>query len=49
MRIDGGIHAFFGDYGSQPGDGEPGTSREDAQAQIIAATLTALGASETAR
>jgi hypothetical protein len=48
VRIDGGIHAFFGDYGSQPGDGEPGTSREDAQAQILGATLTALGASETA-
>jgi hypothetical protein len=48
VRIDGGIHAFFGDYGSQPGDGEPGTTREDAQAQIIAATLAALGATATA-
>jgi hypothetical protein len=48
VRVDGGIHAFFGDYGSQPGDGEPGTTREDAQAQIIAATLTALGTSTTA-
>ena len=47
VRIDGGIHAFFGDYGSQPGDGEPGTTRDDAQAQIVAATLAALGASAT--
>ena len=47
VRVDGGIHAFFGDYGPQPGDGEPGTTRDDAQATIVAATLTALGASAT--
>ena len=22
--VEGGVHAFFGDYGEQPGDGEPG-------------------------
>lgn len=32
--VEGGVHAFFGDYGEQPGDGEPGTSREQAQQQI---------------
>lgn len=32
--VEGGVHAFFGDYGAQPGDGEPGISREQAQQQI---------------
>jgi hypothetical protein len=36
--IDGGTHAFFGDYGPQPGDGVPGVSREEAQAQTVEAT-----------
>jgi dienelactone hydrolase len=35
----GGVHAFFGDYGEQPGDGEPGISREAAQRQIVAESL----------
>ncbi|MGO4228876.1 alpha/beta hydrolase [Arthrobacter sp. YAF34] len=35
----GGVHAFFGDYGEQPGDGEPGISREDAQQQIVTESL----------
>jgi hypothetical protein len=35
----GGVHAFFGDYGEQPGDGEPGISREGAQQQIVAESL----------
>lgn len=39
VPIVGGIHAFFGDYGSQSGDGTATISREDAQSQIIAATL----------
>jgi Alpha/beta hydrolase family len=39
VAVDGGIHAFFGDYGSQRGDGEPSVSRQDAQAVIVAATL----------
>src|SRR6478735_8468143 len=25
--VDGGVHAYFGDYGSQPGDGTPGVDR----------------------
>jgi hypothetical protein len=40
--VQGGVHAFFGDYGAQPGDGEPGISREAAQEQIAAATVTFL-------
>ena len=32
--VAGGVHAFFGDYGDQPGDGEPGISRQQAQQQI---------------
>ncbi|KUM37030.1 hypothetical protein AR539_06775 [Arthrobacter sp. EPSL27] len=37
--VDGGVHAFFGDYGVQPGDGEPGISRELAQQQIAAESV----------
>ena len=37
--IDGGVHAYFGDYGPQGGDGTATISREYAQAQIKAATL----------
>lgn len=39
VAVDGGVHAFFGDYGEQPGDGAPSVSREVAQQQIIAATV----------
>jgi predicted alpha/beta-hydrolase family hydrolase len=35
----GGVHAFFGDYGEQPGDGKPGISRKGAQQQIVAESL----------
>ena len=41
--VRGGVHAFFGDYGPQPGDGEPGISRQAAQQQIAAATVSFLG------
>ncbi len=41
--VEGGTHAFFGDYGSQPGDGVPGISRADAQAQIVDASTDFLG------
>jgi pimeloyl-ACP methyl ester carboxylesterase len=40
--IDGAIHSFFGDYGIQPGDGDPTTTREQAQNRIVAATDRAL-------
>ncbi len=38
-EIEGGVHAFFGDYGEQPGDGVPAISREQASAEISAATV----------
>jgi hypothetical protein len=37
--VDGGIHAFFGDYGSQSGDGTPTISHDDARRQIIEASV----------
>ncbi len=40
--IDGAVHAFFGDYGPQGGDGTPSVGRDDAQAQIVAAALAFL-------
>ncbi len=36
--IDGAVHAFFGDYGPQPGDGTPTISHEDARSQIVEAS-----------
>jgi dienelactone hydrolase len=39
VPVTGGIHAFFGDYGAQSGDGTATITRDDAQAQIVAATL----------
>ena len=40
--IEGGIHAYFGDYGPQSGDGTPTVGRDEAQRQIVAATDTLL-------
>lgn len=42
VEIVGGIHAYFGDYGPQPGDGAAATPREQAQDQIVAATVQLL-------
>lgn len=42
VPIEGGVHAFFGDYGEQSGDGTPTIGRDDAQRQIVAATLEQL-------
>ncbi len=42
--VDGGIHSYFGDYGEQRGDGQPGISREQAQEQIQEQMLTFLNA-----
>jgi hypothetical protein len=36
--INGSVHAYFGDYGAQPGDGQPTISRDEAQGQIIGAS-----------
>ncbi|WP_404391627.1 alpha/beta hydrolase [Humibacillus xanthopallidus] len=41
--VEGGVHAFFGDYGEQPGDGTPGVSSEEAQRQIVDATVALIG------
>ena len=42
IAIQGGVHAFFGDYGPQDGDGQPTISREDAQKTITDASLMLL-------
>ena len=34
--VTGGVHAFFGDYGPQNGDGEPTISHDQARAEIAA-------------
>lgn len=38
-EVPGGVHAFFGDYGHQPGDGVATAGRDAVQADIIEATL----------
>jgi hypothetical protein len=38
-EIEGGVHANFGDYGTQSGDGEPTVSRDEARTEISAASL----------
>lgn len=40
--VPGAVHAHFGDYGEQPGDGVPAASRADAQERIVAHTVAAL-------
>jgi hypothetical protein len=42
--IQGAVHADFGDYGAQPGDGAASIDHADAQAQIAAATTDLLRA-----
>lgn len=37
--IDGAVHAFFGDYGPQPGDGTPTITHDDARQQISNASV----------
>lgn len=37
--IEGGVHAFFGDYGPQPGDGTPTITHGDARTQISETSL----------
>lgn len=39
VDVTGGVHAFFGDYGEQPGDGTPTVSREQAQTEIVEASV----------
>ncbi len=42
VPVVGAVHGYFGDYGNQPGDGDPTVPREEAQAQIASATLSFL-------
>ena len=42
MVIEGAIHAFFGDYGEQPGDGVATIDRGEAQTQIAQNTRALL-------
>jgi pimeloyl-ACP methyl ester carboxylesterase len=39
VAVEGAVHAFFGDYGEQPGDGRPTVSHDAARAAIAAASL----------
>lgn len=39
LKINGGIHAFFGDYGAQRGDGTASVSHDQAREQISDASL----------
>jgi hypothetical protein len=38
--IDGAVHAFFGDYGPQPGDGTPTITHDRARTEISQASVT---------
>lgn len=39
LVIDGAVHTFFGDYGTQPGDGTPSISHDEARAEISRAAV----------
>ncbi|TFD26664.1 alpha/beta hydrolase [Cryobacterium lyxosi] len=39
LVVEGGVHAFFGDYGRQDGDGKPAISHEQARTQIAAESV----------
>lgn len=39
IEVPGGVHAFFGDYGDQPGDGVATADRDTVQAEIIGASV----------
>jgi pimeloyl-ACP methyl ester carboxylesterase len=40
--LPGAVHSFFGDYGDQPGDGQPAADRVASQGEITKATRTLL-------
>jgi hypothetical protein len=42
VEVEGATHAFFGDYGEQPGDGTATVERAEAQEQIVEATVALL-------
>lgn len=39
LAVDGAVHAFFGDYGPQPGDGTPTITHDQARAEIGQASV----------
>ncbi len=39
LTVEGAVHSFFGDYGPQPGDGQPTISHDEARTQISNASL----------
>ncbi|MEL7978145.1 alpha/beta hydrolase [Isoptericola sp. F-RaC21] len=47
--VEGAVHAYFGDYGPQPGDGTPTISHDDARAQISAAAVAFVDGRSSAR
>ena len=49
LEIAGGNHAYFGNYGEQAGDGTASISRENQQAQAVAAILAFIGNATPAR
>lgn len=44
VAVEGAVHAFFGDYGEQSGDGTPTVSRAEAQDQIVTASVALMEA-----
>jgi hypothetical protein len=42
VEVEGAIHSYFGDYGLQPGDGDPTVGRDQAQDEIVGASLELL-------
>lgn len=40
VKVSGAVHAYFADYGAQPGDGVPAVSHDTARAEISDVTLT---------
>lgn len=42
LEVDGGVHAFFGDYGAQRGDGTPTIPRDQAQREIVEVSIELL-------
>ncbi|WP_394248798.1 alpha/beta hydrolase [Arthrobacter pityocampae] len=46
VEVPGAVHAFFGDYGEQPGDGTATTDRKPAQEIIVDATVQFLASLE---
>lgn len=42
VAVEGAVHSQFGNYGDQPRDGDPTISTQEAQAEIVSATLAFL-------